>query len=599
MSPAIPPGTTIPATQHQRAKDSRYSPGHQTRPSFGEAPKGTSQGADRGGGALQFGSPIAFHLQCPPRASGYVLKTHCIQFDKIGSAVQARLHLVHPSGGPTRWRVAIQLVNHSGDVLARAAAVLENSGTINYFPWAIGRDLHFYLGQWEKVRGASGFEASVRPLPGAEGGLCPKVISVEGVLDLDVRIPAGIQWIIGHGHWVEFTDSGGKIQGKLRVTGVSPGTTNLARIEVLGPADKVLAQSARVLGPGRPGVAGDEQWVRDLLFPLDARHDGSGRTRFRVSVGRVGSGKAADPAGSATPTSRGTRTTGPSQDDDVAWGEVVGGIQVGIRAEKKVWRGMYEPFLIAKVRNTATRAGEAGASRKVRRVEIEVDGVWYRSVHPPLRGLPKRLVPEESTAEMPIILTDRWRDDRDMMLNLAPGKHTARLAAVSSRIRAISNLVEIAVTPAPPGQPASRTVPRLQFRLVALEGERGPAETMPDPRDRERTVRVLKTILFGDADVESIPDVSSFGGLTMLLTDPAAAKFAQFASGNAGRRLAIVFNGELLLVPVIRPQTGKKLSFSGRLPRRAGFRLLNLLSRPPASRPSTRTPTRSARVGQH
>jgi preprotein translocase subunit SecD len=98
---------------------------------------------------------------------------------------------------------------------------------------------------------------------------------------------------------------------------------------------------------------------------------------------------------------------------------------------------------------------------------------------------------------------------------------------------------------------------QFQFRLVAAEGDtNSPADVLSEARDEHRSEshRVLKTILLGERAVENaVLATNDFGkSIRFQLTTEGARKFADVTGQNIGRRLAMVWNGRVLVAPVIR-----------------------------------------------
>jgi len=109
------------------------------------------------------------------------------------------------------------------------------------------------------------------------------------------------------------------------------------------------------------------------------------------------------------------------------------------------------------------------------KAEVEIDGEWYRIVR--LEGI--QFPASEGTGferkGIPIRLHDRWLNKKDdKPLRLSPGKHTVRIAKVTSP-NAISNPVEIEILPvaaedalAPPAEVVDGKV-RLRFTLADIK----------------------------------------------------------------------------------------------------------------------------------
>ncbi len=147
-----------------------------------------------------------------------------------------------------------------------------------------------------------------------------------------------------------------------------------------------------------------------------------------------------------------------------AWGEAVEGVQVRLRAKQSTWNEGEVPRLWADVRNQGkrnllVRTRDFGC-------ELEVDGRWYRcpvylGTIPPPRPLP----PGRQYDDIAVVLGRYWqlavsRDARapwktgpEQLGKLAPGKHTIRVAFMTTAaknapgkpFRAVSNPVEIEI----------------------------------------------------------------------------------------------------------------------------------------------------------
>ena len=174
-----------------------------------------------------------------------------------------------------------------------------------------------------------------------------------------------------------------------------------------------------------------------------------------------------------------TLLPGVPETEAPSWGEAVEGVQVRLRADKKVWQAGEVPTFKADVRNLGAEALlTAGAGGPY---ELEFDGTWFdRPGDPFPSGL--SLEPGATFTGVPISLDDRWetRDEKFFMgvpITVGPGRHIVRVAFVcrsatsaeGASIRAVSNLVEIEILPpSDAGEPPwGEAVEGVQVRLRA------------------------------------------------------------------------------------------------------------------------------------
>ena len=142
------------------------------------------------------------------------------------------------------------------------------------------------------------------------------------------------------------------------------------------------------------------------------------------------------------------------------WGEAAEGVQVRLRADKKVWTFGEVPTFEADVRNNSKSEMHLLAWEYTH-CYAEIDGVWY------LRGIAAidSLTPGRSVNGIHVRLTDlREEADYSQELRLARGKHVVRVGFQmlprrspdkDAGFRAVSNPVEITIEPAVPGSKLS------------------------------------------------------------------------------------------------------------------------------------------------
>jgi hypothetical protein len=145
--------------------------------------------------------------------------------------------------------------------------------------------------------------------------------------------------------------------------------------------------------------------------------------------------------------------------------------------------------------------------------------------------------------------------------------------------------------------PVTAQTVELEFRLVADEDDtRTPADELSDPKDRtgQTKLRVLKEVLLdssavASASLETHPTEGK--SISVVLKSDAAQRFSDITSTNIGRRLAIVWRGRVLSLPMIFTKTtGPAISVSGKLSDAEWQVLLDLLnfkSAPAATSQST------------
>jgi hypothetical protein len=150
--------------------------------------------------------------------------------------------------------------------------------------------------------------------------------------------------------------------------------------------------------------------------------------------------------------------------EPAAWGPAIEGVQVRLRADKKIWKTGTLPSFKADVRNDGKRdisvlPGQHG-------FEVEVDGRWYFRYAPGYDVPIKKLRPGAHCLDIVISLGREWLDNAarrsprhpgGWKLALPPGRHVVRVAPVlaDSDVRVVSNPVEIEIAPGRPETGAS------------------------------------------------------------------------------------------------------------------------------------------------
>ena len=98
---------------------------------------------------------------------------------------------------------------------------------------------------------------------------------------------------------------------------------------------------------------------------------------------------------------------------------------------------------------------------------------------------------------------------------------------------------------------------RLQFRMVSPEeGRDDKTETFVfAPEGREaKTIYLFKEVLFDESDIASCEEKSNqkWNYLELTLKGEAKERFARITEKNIGRQLAIVFDGKVFVIPIIK-----------------------------------------------
>lgn len=155
---------------------------------------------------------------------------------------------------------------------------------------------------------------------------------------------------------------------------------------------------------------------------------------------------------------------------EIPWGEPVEGVQVRLRAEKKLWKLGETPILMADVRNRSKFQLRVW-SGQIYGWELDVNGQWYE--YPRHTGMAHECDPGQQLSDLEITLSSKGNDvpwfvktdppafpDNWIPLALPVGKHKVRVAVLAPRrqgdkdfpaIRVVSNPVENTVEHALPG----------------------------------------------------------------------------------------------------------------------------------------------------
>jgi hypothetical protein len=118
----------------------------------------------------------------------------------------------------------------------------------------------------------------------------------------------------------------------------------------------------------------------------------------------------------------------------------------------------------------------------------------------------------------------------------------------------------------PPEKGAIPKGPRLAFRLVAAAGAAiagADVETLPDPDNPNGPgLPVLREVSLNERDVARIyPTISAANHsvIGLEMTDDGAKRLERLTTNNTGRRLAMVFDGRVLIAPAIRGAIAKSV----------------------------------------
>lgn len=143
----------------------------------------------------------------------------------------------------------------------------------------------------------------------------------------------------------------------------------------------------------------------------------------------------------------------PAPQPTEKWGEPVEGVQVRLRAEKKVWKSGEIPIFKAEVRNQGSRDLLVFSIKQTSKLDF--DSQLYE--HKEISAKSSPFGPGKHYTDIRVSLHNRWRTTRENKgLELVPGKHIIHITVsfieakdMRKSIRAISNPVEIEIIPAP------------------------------------------------------------------------------------------------------------------------------------------------------
>ena len=127
--------------------------------------------------------------------------------------------------------------------------------------------------------------------------------------------------------------------------------------------------------------------------------------------------------------------------------------------------------------------------------------------------------------------------------------------------------------------------PRLQFRWVADERETSRWQWLSDPQDKtgRQWMRVRKEAVLDERTVVSASITNSPTGdvrIALHFSDAGAKRLAEITAANIGRKLAIVFDGQILAAPsIMEPITGGMAEISGTFSRTEAAAICDALNR--------------------
>ena len=132
---------------------------------------------------------------------------------------------------------------------------------------------------------------------------------------------------------------------------------------------------------------------------------------------------------------------------------------------------------------------------------------------------------------------------------------------------------------------SDRSVKQFQLRWVATDAEANvPADFLPDASDRngQQKLRVLRPAVLDGSEVESatVEDAKSEPpSILVKLNAEGTRKFSEATGKNIGRRLAIVWNGQVLSAPLVSHAfRGGEVQISGNFKKEEMQLLLRVLN---------------------
>jgi serine/threonine protein kinase len=136
-----------------------------------------------------------------------------------------------------------------------------------------------------------------------------------------------------------------------------------------------------------------------------------------------------------------------------------------------------------------------------------------------------------------------------------------------------------------PASSGATTAASLQFRWVAQDDEtNSPSDWLSDPADRngKNKLCILKPVLLDGDAIASAGLTKLDSGqqeIALFLTDQGRQTFSDMTARNIGRRLAIVWNDNVITAPVIRAAiTGRQLTITGYMDHVRSQLLLDVLN---------------------
>ena len=118
------------------------------------------------------------------------------------------------------------------------------------------------------------------------------------------------------------------------------------------------------------------------------------------------------------------------------------------------------------------------------------------------------------------------------------------------------------------GRANAKPAPRLQFRLVTDASDTAPADTLADPGGKE-PLRVRREVLLDETAIASatMTKATADGQFQVEVTfnEAGSKRFAQITGANIRKRLAMIFDGQVLSAPVIMSEIHGQAVISGNL----------------------------------
>ena len=313
----------------------------------------------------------------------------------------------------------------------------------------------------------------------------------------------------------------------------------------------------------------------------------------------------------------------PQPAAEVPWGEAVEGVQVRVRAGKVQWKAGETPTLVADARNLGTL--KLRGSPYLFSYSVQIDGQWFqRTIITASSGSldfgPGKQFLDTGIRLIGLELTD---PTTHKALELKPGKHTVRVAFAADGekkgVRAVSNAVEIEIQPADPKPGTQPAGSRLEFRIapsassltnaernsymdglkagrvgpwwetgekqwqgqipvymwLAFAGDmanvgnmvmgeyKGQKYVLVSDKPGQTMVTGEGKEAWGLAKAYATTDAMNLPAVGFEMDDRGAELFAAFTKANIGNVVAIVVDGKVISVPVIRAAIGKQGTIPG------------------------------------